>query len=156
VASGTKFTSSGTARRRAAGLHPWRVVIVVSGIALVVSLFIVLGYNSDTSDQGRQGVSADVRQVRPAPGSIATPQADIEVRLRSGLTGVLVLNGTRLPEDQLVIDTATSTITFRPAEGKEVDRLAAGRNDLAVLYWSQTEAEPPDPESYGWSIQVGA
>ena len=156
MASGTKFTSSGTARRRAAGLHPWRVVIVVSGIALVVSLFIVLGYNSDTSDQGRQGVSADVRQVRPAPGSIAAPQADIEVSLRSGLTGVLVLNGTRLPEDQLVIDTATSTITFRPAEGKEVSRLAAGRNDLAVLYWSQTEAEPPRPESFGWSFQVGA
>jgi hypothetical protein len=155
VASGTKF-AGGDAARRPTGVHPWRVVIVVSGIALVVSLFIVLGYNSDTSDQGRQGVSADVRQVRPAPGSIAAPQADIEVSLRSGLTGVLVLNGTRLPEDQLVIDTATSTITFRPAEGKEVERLAAGRNDLAVLYWSQTEAEPPRPESFGWSFQVGA
>jgi hypothetical protein len=158
VASGTKFAGGDAARRRPTGVHPWRVVIVVSGIALVVSLFVVLGYNSDTTDQGRQGVTADVRQVRPAPGSIATPQADVEVRLRSGLTGVLVLNGTRLPEDQLVIDTATSTITFRPAEGKEVERLAAGRNDLAVLYWSQTEPEPPPGErgDFGWSFQVGA
>jgi hypothetical protein len=139
-------------------VHPWRVVIVIGGLALVVSLFIALGYNSDTSDQGRQELSSDVRQVRPAPGSIANPLDDIEVRLRSGLTGVLVLNGTRLPEDQLVIDTATSTITFRPVEGSEVSRLAAGRNDVSVLYWRQTEPEPPpgERESFGWSFQVGA
>jgi hypothetical protein len=139
-------------------VHPWRVVIVVGGLALVVSLLFVAGTYSDTSDQGRQELSADVRQVRPAPGSIANPLDDIEVRLRSGLTGVLVLNGTRLPEDQLVIDTATSTITFRPVEGSEVSRLAAGRNDVSVLYWSQTEPEPPpgERESFGWSFQVGA
>jgi hypothetical protein len=151
-----KFAGGGATRRRPTGVHPWRVVIVIGGLALVVSLFIVLGYNSDTSDQGRQELSADVRQVRPAPGSIANPLDDIEVRLRSGLTGVIVLNGTRLPEDQLVIDNATSTITFRPAEGKEVPRLAAGRNDVAVRYWSQTEPEPARPESFGWSFQVGA
>ena len=137
-------------------MHPWRVVIVVGGIALVVSLALFLGYNSDTTDQGGQEVSADVRQVRPAPGSIATPQTDVEVHLRSGLTGVLVLNGVRLPEDQLVIDNATGTIWFRPAPGKEVSRLGAGRNDLAVLYWGQTEPEPAKPQSYGWSFQVGA
>jgi hypothetical protein len=139
-------------------VHPWRVVIVVGGLALVVSLLFVAGTYSDTSDQGRQELSADVRQVRPAPGSIANPLDDIEVRLRSGLTGVLVLNGTRLPEDQLVIDTATSTITFRPVEDSEVSRLAAGRNDVSVLYWSQTEPEPPpgERESFGWSFQVGA
>lgn len=121
-----------------------------------MSLLFVAGTFSDTSDQGRQELSADVRQVRPAPGSIANPLDDIEVRLRSGLTGVLVLNGTRLPEDQLVIDNATSTITFRPADGREVSRLPAGRNDVAVRYWRQTEPEPPRPESFGWSFQVGA
>jgi hypothetical protein len=152
MASGT-----GVARTRARKqIHPWRVVIVVGGLALVVSLFLVLGYNSDTSDQGRQELSADVRQVRPAPGSIATPQTDVEVRLRSGLTGVLVLNGKRLPEDQLVVDDATSTIAFRPAPGQEVSRLPAGRNDLAVLYWGQTQPEPAKPKSFGWSFQVGA
>jgi len=131
-------------------------VIVVGGLALVVSLFAFLGFNSDTSDQGRQALNSDVRQVRPAPGSIAAPQTDVEVRLQSGLTGVLVLNGKRLPEDQLVIDNSTSTIRFQPGEGKEVSRLPAGRNDLAVLYWGQTEPEPAKPKSFGWSFQVGA
>jgi hypothetical protein len=137
-------------------VHPWRIVIVVGGIALVVSLVLVLGYNSDTSDQGKQSLNADIAQVRPAPGSIVNQLDDIEVHLRSGLTGVIVLNGKRIPEDQLVIDNATSTISFRPGEGKEISRLPAGANDAAVLYWSQTQAEPAKPKSFGWTFRASA
>jgi hypothetical protein len=155
VATGTKIAG---ARRARAPLfrHPWRVVIVVGALALVVNLAIVLGMNSDTSDRGQQGINKDVAQIRPGRGSIVNPLDDVEVRLRSGLTGVLVLNGKRLPEDQLVVDNATSTITFRPAEGREVSRLAAGVNDVAVLYWKQTEPEPAKPQSFGWSFRVAA
>jgi len=132
------------------------VVIVVGGLALVVSLVLVLGSNSDTSDQGKQNPNADIAQVRPAPGSIVNQLDDIEVHLRSGLTGVIVLNGKRIPEDQLVIDNATSTISFRPGEGKEISRLPAGANDAAVLYWSQTQPEPAKPRSFGWSFRASA
>ncbi|HKF91712.1 MAG TPA: hypothetical protein VKC52_09595 [Acidimicrobiia bacterium] len=152
----TKFAGGDASRRRPTGVHPWRVVIVVGGLALVVSLVLVLGYNSDTSDQGKQSLNADIAQVRPAPGSIVNQLDDIEVRLRSGLTGVIVLNGKRIPEDQLVIDNATSTLSFRPGEGKEISRLPAGANDAAVLYWSQTQAEPAKPKSFGWTFRASA
>ncbi len=152
--AGTGVSRTRTRTRKQ--VHPWRVVIVVGGLALVVSLLLFLGYNSDTSDQGKQAVNSDVDQVAPAPGSLARPQDDIEVHLRSGFTGVLVLNGKRLPEDQLDIVPATSTIRFQPAEGREVSRLPAGRNDVAVLYWGQTQPEPAKPKSFGWSFQVGA
>jgi hypothetical protein len=155
MATGTKIAGA-PPRRAPLFRHPWRVLIVVAGLALVVNLMIVLGMNSDTSDRGKQGISADVEQIRPAPGSIVNPLEDIEVRLRPGLTGVLVLNGKRLPEDQQIIDAATSTITFRPGPGREVSRLAAGTNDVAVLYWKQTEAEPATPGSFGWSFRAAA
>jgi hypothetical protein len=156
MSSGTKLAGGRAPGRRRTSVHPWRVVIVVGGLALVVSLVLVLGYNSDTSDQGKQNPNADIAQVRPAPGSIATLQDDIEVRLQSGLTGVIVLNGKRIPEDQLLIDNATGTISFRPGPGKEISRLPAGANDAAVLYWSQTQAEPAKPKSFGWSFRVTA
>jgi hypothetical protein len=153
MASGTGMTRTRTRKQ----IHPWRVVIVVGGLALVVSLVLVLGYNSDTSDQGKQAVNSDVDQLAPAPGSLAKPQDDIEVHLRNGLTGVLVLNGKRLPEDQQLIDPATSTIRFQPGEGREVSRLPAGTNNVAVLYWDQRQGgEPPNPKSYGWSFRVAA
>ena len=132
------------------------MVIVVGGLSLVVSLLLILGYNSDTSDQGKQNLNADIAQVRPAPGSIANRLDDIEVRLRSGLTGVIVLNGKRIPEDQLLIDNATGTISFRPGPDKEISRLPAGVNDAAVLYWSQTQAEPAKPKSFGWTFRASA
>lgn len=155
MASGT-----GVARTRPRKqVHPWRVVIVVGGLALVVSLFLVLGYNSDTSDRGRQAINSDIAQLSPAPGSIVAPQDDVEVHLRSGLTGVLILGTTRIPEDQLIIDNATSTITFRPGPGKIVSRLPAGVNNVAVFYWKQTGPEPARQNSsntYGWSFRVAA
>ncbi len=156
MASGTKIAGGRAPGRRRTSVHPWRVVIVVGGLALVVSLVLVLGSNSDTSDQGKQNPNADIAQVRPAPGSIVNQLDDIEVRLRSGLTGVIVLNGKRIPEDQLVIDNATSTISFRPGEGKEISRLPAGANDAAVLYWSQTQPEPAKPKSFGWTFRASA
>jgi len=136
--------------------HPWRIVIVVAGLALVANLVIILGFNSDTSDQGKQNLNADIAQVRPAPGSIANRLDDIEVRLRSGLTGVIVLNGKRIPEDQLLIDNATGTISFRPGPGKDISQLPAGANDAAVLYWSQTQPEPAKPKSFGWTFRASA
>ncbi|HEY4396534.1 MAG TPA: hypothetical protein VGO28_02555 [Acidimicrobiia bacterium] len=156
MSSGTKLAGGRAPGRRRTSIHPWRVVIVVGGLALVVSLVLALGYNSDTSDQGKQNPNADIAQVRPAPGSIANQLDGIEVRLRSGLTGVIVLNGKRIPEDQLLIDNATGTITFRPGEGKEISRLPAGTNDAAVLYWSQTEPEPAKPKSFGWTFRASA
>src|SRR6266511_4597276 len=156
MASGAKIAGGRAPGRRRTSVHPWRVVIVVGGLALVVSLVLVLGSNSDTSDQGKQNPNADIAQVRPAPGSIVNQLDDIEVRLRSGLTGVIVLNGKHIPENQLVIDNATSTISFRPGEGKEISRLPAGANDAAVLYWSQTQPEPAKPRSFGWSFRASA
>src|SRR5262245_34314210 len=114
MASGT-----GVARPRARKqVHPWRVVIVVGGLALVVSIIFIAYYYSDTSDQGRQAVNSNISQLAPAPGSIARPQDSIEVHLQSELTGVLFLGTTRIPEDQLLIDNSTGTITFRPGPGK--------------------------------------
>jgi hypothetical protein len=113
-------------------------------------------HHADTSDQGKQRLNADIAQVRPAPGSIANQLDGIEVRLRSGLTGVIVLNGKRIPEDQLLIDNATGTISFQPGDAKDVSRLPAGVNDAAVLYWRQTQAEPAKPKSFGWTFRASA
>jgi hypothetical protein len=136
--------------------HPWRVAIVVGILLIVLNLIAFLAYFSDTDDEGRQRPTADVEQVKPGPGSIASPQEDIEVRLQSGLTGVLVIDGDRIPEDQLEIDPATSRIVFRPGPDQEFERFEAGDHTASVLYWEQTEAEPGRPEQFSWNFRVAA
>lgn len=136
--------------------HPWRVAIVVGVLLVVLNLIAFLAYFSDTDDEGRQRPTADVEQVKPGPGSITSPQDDVEVRLKSGLTGVLVIDGNRIPEDQLEIDNATSRIVFRPGPDQEIERFAAGDHVTAVLYWPQTKAEPKKPDQFTWSFRVAA
>ena len=36
------------------------------------------------------------------------------------------------------------------------DETVIRANDAAVLYWSQTQAEPAKPKSFGWSFRVTA
>jgi hypothetical protein len=136
--------------------RPWRVAIVVGILLVVLNLIAFLAYFSDTDDEGRQRPTADVEQVKPGPGSIASPQEDIEVRLQSGLTGVLVIDGERIPEDQLEIDDATSRIVFRPGPGMDLESLPAGTHGVTVLYWKQTEAEPDRPQQFSWNFSVAA
>jgi hypothetical protein len=156
MANGAKLAGLTTTARTPAARHPWRVVISAAILLAVINLVVIGLHFSDTSDQGRQHVSADVEQVSPAPGSLASPQDDIEVRLRTGFTGVIVFDGKRLPEDQLTLDNATSTVAFRPGPGKDITRLRAGTHAIAVLYWEQGKPEPAHPKSYAWSFRAAA
>jgi hypothetical protein len=146
---------SSTARRPLVR-HPWRVATVVGILLVVLNLIALLAYFSDTDDEGRQQPTAEIAQVKPGPGSIASPQDDIEVQLRSGLTGVLVIDGQRIPEDQLEIDPATSRIVFRPGEDKEFETFEAGDHQATVLYWKQTGNEPASPDNFTWSFRIAA
>jgi hypothetical protein len=154
--AGEQLTGGGASPRKPVLQHPWRVAIVAIVVLVVANLAVFLAFTSDTDDEGRQSVSSDVEQVRPAPGSIAGPEADVDVRLRDGLTGVLVIDGARIPEDQLEIDPATSTIVYRPGPDRDLERFEAGNHTVTALYWSQTKAEPPDPGTYTWSFRVAA
>jgi hypothetical protein len=146
----------GGARRAALFRHPGRVAIVLGVLLIVVNLAVVALVVADTSDEGQQAVTRDVEQVSPRSGSIASPQDDVEVRLRGGLTGVLVIDDARIPEDQLEIDNATSRITYRPGPDQDIETFEAGTHFVTVLYWEQTKPEPRNPERFTWNFRVAA
>ena len=92
----------------------------VVGVVLVVSNLI--GLPRLHLRHRRRGPPERLRRHRAGearrPGASPSRKDDVDVRLRDGLTGVLVIDGVRLPEDQLEIDPATSTIVFRPGPDK--------------------------------------
>jgi hypothetical protein len=47
-------------------------------------------------------------------------QAQIGIDLAPGWTGVLIINGTEIPEDQLTIIPELNQVFYQPADGKEV------------------------------------
>lgn len=135
--------------------HPWRVAIVVGVLLVVANLFVFLLSQSDTKREGRS-FPVGIDTVSPRPGELIRPQDTITADLRADLTGDLVLDGQRIPADQLDRVTALGEVSFRPGNDKDLDELAPGAHSVAVLFWEQGKPEPENPKSYSWSFRVGA
>lgn len=147
----------GRAARKATPIleHPWRVAIVVVALLVVANLFVFMLSQSDTKREGRR-FPVGVDTVSPLPGELIRPQDTITADLRSDLTGVLLINGQEVPEDQLDRVTTLGQVSFRPGPDKDVGAFEPGPYTGVVQYWEQGKPRPNNPSSYSWSFRVGA
>jgi hypothetical protein len=141
---------------RILGRHPERVIIITIGLLVVLNLAFLIGRNSDTSEPGTDALPSTVESVSPEPGTQADRRIAVTADLRDGLTGVLVIDGQRIPEDQLEYIDPQGIITFRPGADTDLSAFEAGEHTVQVLYWDQTENEPADPDSFGWRFRATA
>jgi len=138
--------------------HPGRVAIVVGVLAIVIVLVTVGLQKSDTATRNeRVGFPTAVEEVTPRPGELIRQQDTITADLRDGLTGVLLIDGTEVPLDQLEIVKPLSQISFRPGPDKDLTKFEPGPHTATVLYWVGTQLQRPKKvSSYSWPFQVGA
>jgi hypothetical protein len=130
--------------------HPWRIVIVGALVAAAVSLVAVAISSTDTTRIGENPRLA-IESVNPAPGEIL--QDAISADLANDLTGVLVIDGTEVPEDQTDRVVQLGQVSFRPGPGKEFERFEPGRHTATILYWSRGTERPASPESFSWPFR---
>jgi hypothetical protein len=135
--------------------HPARFLIVVAVLLLVANLAVFALDESDTSREGRTFPTA-IDTVKPLPGEILRPQDTITADLRNDLTGVLVIDGAEVPEDQTDRVAPLGELSFRPGANKEIDKFAPGQHTAAVHYWPADKERPATPSSYSWSFAVSA
>lgn len=136
------------ARRR-----PWRVVIVVVGLLVAVNLLIVAGLATEQGDE-REPLPAAVESVQPIQDGIASSSDGIVVDLRDDTTGVIILDGTEIPEDQLQRTEDLGIVEFRPGEGREITRFEPGYHQVTVRYWPRTGTRESDAESFTWRFRA--
>jgi hypothetical protein len=148
-------TAPGAARRQPLLHHPWRWVLAGAVVLVVLNLGIFALDQSDTSPGGRT-LPNTIDSLTPPPGELIRPQDTIGADLRDDLTGVLVLDGVEIPEDQLERVVPLAQVAFRPGTDQELERFDPGAHNLTVLYWPQGKERPKNPGSYPWSFRVGA
>ena len=136
--------------------HPWRVAIVAIALVAVLNLGVLLLSTSDTSVPGAAPIPDSIQAVSPEPGEITGLVDDVTADLSDDLTGVLVINGQEIPEDQLSRVTELGIVTFRPAPGKDITRFPAGVNTVVVEYWKRGAERPAHPASYVWHFTAAA
>ncbi len=100
---------------------------------------------------------ADIEAVTPAPNSLTGLIDTVSVDLADQYTGVLVIDGVEIPEDQLERVVGIQTVSFRPGPDKVISRFRAGVNQVVVKYWNgRLQDRPTKPFSYNWQFRASA
>ena len=126
-------------------------------LSLIVSVALVgmvwgLSKARDTEDVKPLFTDGAVDAVVPKPGDFDVRQARIGIDLAPGYTGVLVVDGREIPEDQLERVAALNQIFYRPGPGTETGALSAGRHTVTAVFWPLDRTRAEAARTYDWAF----
>ncbi len=129
-------------------------IVVIGALAGVVFAFSQVN-RDDGSNDVAVSETGPVEQLIPPRGSEILRQDVTGVDLRPGWTGVLIVNGVEIPQDQL--DTANleslGQVLYTPGDGKAVERYDAGENCVTAVIW-RVEESRADSRNVDWCFNV--
>ena len=134
-------------------ITPYRV-----GVSVLLSLAVAMLYVGFTSsvDRSPQDTQRDQRvvTVQPDAGGTSLRQSRIFVQLADNYTGILVVDGVEIPEDQLDHREGLNTVAFTPGPGTETGALKPGQRCAIVVYWPSTSTRAANSHDFRWCWQV--
>lgn len=132
-----------------------RLLITLVVLACIGGLVIAV-QRADTGepDTPRAGAPDVIDFLIPAHGSEVLQQANVAADLAVGWTGTLVLNGTEIPENQLIREPGQNIVEFRPGPGRVVEQLPPGRNCAQVITWRVNESRERARTPVEWCFEV--
>ncbi len=126
--------------------------VFVVGVLAVAGFAMYLAMTRGRDEQPTVVGTRAVTRVFPAAGTVAVRQDAIGADLAYGYKGELAIDDHPIPLDQLsqVAAGAGLRVSFTPGDGKELERLDAGRHCATVSYTSTDPSRPPDASTYTW------
>ena len=96
---------------------------------------------------------ADVERLIPPRNSEILAQEPLGIDLAPGYTGVLIVNGTEVPEDQLIRRNGLDEILYRPSADDAAVEYLAGENCVVALVWP-VDGTRLDARTVSWCFNV--
>jgi hypothetical protein len=118
----------------------------------VAFLLAVYGFQSSKDQRKTSCGGGAIVTLIPCPGDSDLRQGLIGIDLVSGYSGVLMVDGVEIPQDQLRTG-GSNQVYFQPGPGTETGALAPGRHGATVLYWSLT-SDRQHAQSFSWAFSV--
>ena len=127
-------------------------------LSVLVAIAVVgIGYAFSLNDESGQPVIKDsaVARVFPEPGTQTLRQDTIYVELQVPYTGVLRIDETEIPEDQLerIQVGNTTRVAYTPGPEKETGALRPGRHSATAVFWEETKSRR-EARTFGWNFTV--
>jgi hypothetical protein len=134
-------------------MRRWIIVgLVVAGLAGMVAAFSLA--DTDDSDDSVLSETGPVERLIPGRESEILRQEPVGIDLNPGWTGVIVLNGVEIPEDQLIPGReALGELLYQVGEGKAVERFRGGRNCITAVVW-RVEQSRSEGRDIDWCFEV--
>jgi hypothetical protein len=99
---------------------------------------------------GNTGV---VELLTPRDGdTLVNQQAQVGVDLTSAYDANLVINGTLIPEDQVIRRPELNAVYFLPGPGKVIERLPPGRNTINALVFRLDGKQAPSAVTWTFNV----
>jgi hypothetical protein len=132
-----------------------RLVITLIVLACIAGLVVAVQH-ADTGepDNPQLGSSDVIEFLVPAEGSEVLQQANVAADLAAGWTGTLVLNGSEIPENQLIREPGQNIVEFRPGPDKMIEQLPPGRNCAQVIVWPVNDSRDQARAPVQWCFEV--
>ena len=111
-------------------------------------LLALLLADTDSADVSVTG-NAAVDELIPPRGAEVLSQETVGIDLALGYDARLAINGVDIPAEQMRHLPNLNRFTFRPDQGKVIERLRAEQNCVQVTYWRQ-EVGPADADTISW------
>lgn len=142
-----------------------QLVLLLGAAAFAVYAF---GRAPDHAETGPLHDAAVLQQV-PAPGANVLRQTQVGAKLKPGYTGLIIVNGTQIPEDQMDGAVPTTSkeydprfgvrpnnkelVFFTPGPGKVISRFGSREVTITVRFWPIADGEGA-AQSVTWTIYV--
>ena len=133
---------------------------IVAGlvVALAAGLFTLayLSFQEGSEDPILQSGDADefVDDLIPQRNAQVLQQQTVGIDLIPTWTGVLVIDGTEIPQDELQVTQEIGLIQYTPNEGQAVEQLLAGTNTGNAIVWPLAESPETAARTISWTFEV--
>ncbi len=118
---------------------------LAGAVAIVLALLLADTDNNDVTVTG----NAAVDELIPPRSAEVLAQETVGIDLAPGYDAQLTINGVDIPPDQFRHLPNLNRFTFRPDQGKVIERLQAEQNCALVTYWRQ-EVGPAEADTISW------
>lgn len=129
----------------------------LGGAVAVALAFVMIIYGFSIAETGvpRQQLPEGLEAISPSPGATEQRQTEITADFASEWEGALVVNGVRIPPDQLRVDEGQAIIAFQARRGAEVEEYLNRAVSVTVIFWRIADGEgSASTNTWTWSFNV--
>ena len=127
----------------------YRVLFLLLGVAFIA---VVLGAVLLAPEGTPSELPEAVNRIEPGDGELVFGQPSVVLDLAPNYRATLVIDGTPIPDDQVVWTEATGLHVFEPGPGKAIESWEPGFH-LVEASWDGPTGQP-DPGNLTWTFRV--